>query len=444
MTVQTTTYVLNPDNSIIAFDSTTNINVAGGDGIWGGNEATSWVVNTKGSVTGTTGVELDFISAFTNQGVITGTGAQAAGVSMTGGGLFTNAVGSAIHGAGAMSWGVTMGVTGGGYGSVDNTFSNNGLIDGAHGGVELAGSTKVGNGGTIHGGSVGLLMNGGGVLTNSGAIIGSASTGAYFGGTTTVFDSGTITGGTNAVQFAGTGANALTLQPGAVVNGNLVGSTAAGATTALTLKGSGEINGSIQHFTSVADQSGTWVLDGVSSLGPFTVQSGAVLQVGDSSHSAASLTLTSLQNSGTVQVGAGTLDVQNLTGGGGAFILGGTLEIGASSHGTVTFGGATGLLQLDQSQTYGGTVAGFASAGSAIDLRDIGFVNANEATYKSGTLTVSDGSHTAKIALAGSFSGSAFVAQSDGHGGTLVFDPAASTNAALTDLLHSSLGVSLI
>jgi hypothetical protein len=40
-----------------------------------------------------------------------------------------------------------------------------------------------------------------------------------------------------------------------------------------------------------------------------------------------------------------------------------------------------------------------------------------------GTLTVSDGAHSANIALLGNYMASVFVASSDGHGGTAVTDP---------------------
>jgi hypothetical protein len=42
-----------------------------------------------------------------------------------------------------------------------------------------------------------------------------------------------------------------------------------------------------------------------------------------------------------------------------------------------------------------------------------------------GTLSVSDGTHSANIALLGNYMSSVFVAQSDGHGGTSVIDPPA-------------------
>jgi hypothetical protein len=47
------------------------------------------------------------------------------------------------------------------------------------------------------------------------------------------------------------------------------------------------------------------------------------------------------------------------------------------------------------------------------------------ATSAGGTLHVTDGTHTANIALLGNYMASVFVAGSDGHGGTAVTDPPA-------------------
>jgi hypothetical protein len=44
-------------------------------------------------------------------------------------------------------------------------------------------------------------------------------------------------------------------------------------------------------------------------------------------------------------------------------------------------------------------------------------------TSTGGVLTVSDGSHTANIALLGNYIASTFTVSSDGHGGTYVVDP---------------------
>ena len=82
----------------------------------------------------------------------------------------------------------------------------------------------------------------------------------------------------------------------------------------------------------------------------------------------------------------------------------------------------------DDSQNFDGQISGFGIPG-AIDFADIafgaqttlGFTEAPGNT--SGTLTVSDGTHTAAILLLGQYLAANFNMASDGHGGTLVTDP---------------------
>jgi hypothetical protein len=68
----------------------------------------------------------------------------------------------------------------------------------------------------------------------------------------------------------------------------------------------------------------------------------------------------------------------------------------------------------------------------AIDFADIGFGASSTLGYAAnaersgGTLSVGDGTHTANIALLGSYMASSFVAASDGHGGTLISETAQS------------------
>jgi hypothetical protein len=44
--------------------------------------------------------------------------------------------------------------------------------------------------------------------------------------------------------------------------------------------------------------------------------------------------------------------------------------------------------------------------------------------HLSGTLTVTDGTHTASLTLLGQYSAQNFTLASDGHGGTMITDPA--------------------
>src|SRR5262249_60243407 len=103
--------------------------------------------------------------------------------------------------------------------------------------------------------------------------------------------------------------------------------------------------------------------------------------------------------------------------------------------GPATFMGSSGILQLDQSARFAGTVAGMTGQ-DTLDLRDISFATIQSPAYSGtstgGTLTVSDGKHTAQIALQGNYLASTFVASSDGHGGTNVVDPSATHPPSIT------------
>ena len=79
-----------------------------------------------------------------------------------------------------------------------------------------------------------------------------------------------------------------------------------------------------------------------------------------------------------------------------------------------------------------GTIGGQLAIGDVIDLADItagaGATIGYSGNNSPGTLTVSDGTKTASIALLGNYSLANFTASSDGHGGTDVVDPPLSTD----------------
>ncbi|HXV01056.1 MAG TPA: hypothetical protein VG166_11205, partial [Caulobacteraceae bacterium] len=87
----------------------------------------------------------------------------------------------------------------------------------------------------------------------------------------------------------------------------------------------------------------------------------------------------------------------------------------------VSFLGTGGELELFDGADFAGKVAGFAATDS-LDLRSIPFGTGTKVSYSgtktSGTLTVSNGSHVANIALLGQFTAGEFAAANDGHGGT--------------------------
>jgi large repetitive protein len=115
---------------------------------------------------------------------------------------------------------------------------------------------------------------------------------------------------------------------------------------------------------------------------------------------------------------------------------GATLEINSPYAGPVTFAGSTGTLQLENPSSFTGTVAGLTGQ-DALDLLYINPTTVQTPTYSGnssgGTLTVTDGTHTANIALLGNYLASTFVASSDGHGGTAIVDPVlTSSNQQIT------------
>jgi autotransporter passenger strand-loop-strand repeat protein len=118
----------------------------------------------------------------------------------------------------------------------------------------------------------------------------------------------------------------------------------------------------------------------------------------------------------------------------GITISGGYADVlsGGIVSGTVTFVSG-GELVLHDSVAFGGLVAGFAVPDS-LDLVDIPYVSGTttlswtqltSGANASGTLTVSEGGHTANITLLGQYMAANFAIQSDGQGGTLVTDPPA-------------------
>ena len=116
-----------------------------------------------------------------------------------------------------------------------------------------------------------------------------------------------------------------------------------------------------------------------------------------------------------------------------------TLELAAASSATIDFApGATGTLKLDQSAAFTGSVAGFA-AGDAIDLADIAFGATTTLGYAAnaggsgGVLQVSDGTHTANLALLGQYTAAGFATAPDPGSGTLV-----TYTAALTEQTNQS------
>jgi hypothetical protein len=87
---------------------------------------------------------------------------------------------------------------------------------------------------------------------------------------------------------------------------------------------------------------------------------------------------------------------------------------------------ATVPAKLYDSSGFAGTVAGMSGQGS-IDFANIDPTRVQPPSFSGnasgGVLTVTDGSHSANVALIGNYLAATFVASSDSNGGTSVADP---------------------
>ena len=105
---------------------------------------------------------------------------------------------------------------------------------------------------------------------------------------------------------------------------------------------------------------------------------------------------------------------------------GGTAEIPGVSAQLVTFTGTIGTLKLDDALAFTGQISGLTGS-DALDLADMRYGANTTASFagntSGGTLTVTNGTETANIALLGNYLKSGWTLSSDGHGGTMVVDP---------------------
>ncbi len=152
-----------------------------------------------------------------------------------------------------------------------------------------------------------------------------------------------------------------------------------------------------------------------------------------------------LTNNGTItSEDFGKVTIGGAVTGSGLFKIGvfGTLELGGADAEAVEFShDPFETLTLDQSTHFTGKVSGLAEF-DTLDLKDIAFGAHTTVGYTpnsgntGGTLSVSDGTHLAKIALIGNYMASTFTASSDGHGGTNIVDPPASAQNSLLSIPH--------
>jgi hypothetical protein len=172
--------------------------------------------------------------------------------------------------------------------------------------------------------------------------------------------------------------------------------------------------GKSQYMIASVDTNGNWTTN----LTPIVSGTSSTLQSFESIFHA------DLNGDGVIVLsGSGTkISSGSLVVGSGA-----TVEIPSAYSGTVSFAGATGTLIIDDSTKFAGSFSGRLARGDVIDLTDITGGASVSLSYSGdtshGTLTVSDGTHSAKLAVTGNYSLGNFVASSDGNGGTSIVDP---------------------
>jgi len=289
-----------------------------------------------------------------------------------------------------------------------------------------------------------------GTVTGSGSVVWSGGSDS-FSNLTLSATSQTVTGA--AITFSGainlttnmtlTSSNLVVAAGGATIGGAgefILSSNATnsfyGAGSSATLTVNGKVYGAGQlgvgQMTLIIGAGG--FVDGYTTT-PLTINTGAnaITNAGTIFAIGAGGTVvdSAVTNTGKLYADGGTLTLNGaVTGTGVGDITSGTLFAASSFTENVIFtASTTGTLELADSQTYTGDITGFSLTGATtLDLGDIDFINGTtKATYSgtatSGTLTVTDGTHTAHITLEGNYTSSTFTVSSDGHGGTKVVDP---------------------
>ena len=337
------------------------------------------------------------------------------------------------------------------------TLNNSGSISGSHGvGLEAGGSVTNAASASIAGqvagvfaqggaatlsnaGSIvatagaGLDIEGGGSITNlAGATISGSSFGIFLtGGSGTVTNAGTISGGSYAIDFAGSATNRLVVDPGAVFVGRVIGGS--GTNTLELASGTGSISGvgtgSFNNFQVLAvDAGATWTLNGANILNG-TISIAGSLNVS---------TAIDPSSTGLFQLGSGAaLEVAAATGTATQInFLDSTSELIIDN--TASFGTNVGTA------SYAGTQLQHFISGDKIDLKNFSSagvtLNYNAST---GVLQVSNGaSQVASLDFqTSSLGGTTFQATSDGATGTFITTAPPPSGPSVSSIVTSGTGI---
>ncbi|QPF95259.1 autotransporter domain-containing protein [Bradyrhizobium commune] len=374
----------NANSDGIVFNSGT-INNGAGASITGtkyGLDFDTAHVTNSGTITGSTlgGMTVGTSATITNTsgGTITGSaygiGASSATIGVTNDGTISGTTNFGIiagtatvtNNAGASITGPIFGIE-----AVNTaTVTNSGTIAASApgGGVGVgANSVSVTNNasGTITGGLYAINSNAGGSVVNTGTISGTSAAINLLGGNSSVFNAGTITvtGGLFAIVFSGSG-NTLTLAPGSVITGSVIG----GGNDTFQLGGTGAANfdasllgpaqyGGFSTFNKVGDS--TWTLTGSSVFaGAMNINAGTLLVNGDITGAS-----TTTVNAGGTLGGTGT--VNNVVVNGGVLAPGNGIGTLTVWHGLSFTAASTYMVQVSPSSADRTNVSGSATLGGA-------------------------------------------------------------------------------
>lgn len=341
------------------------------------------------------------------------------------------------------------------FGVAIGTTIANGGIQHVHNNVF---STIVNDGGEqnvyVDGSATGTTVNAGGLQIDWGFTI----TTTINGGHQFVFGSATLTtinSGVQTVQSGGTasettihGGEQDVYSGGTAINTTMDGgSQAVYGTVTQTIIGNGAIQylhgtaslttvnaGSQQNVYADGFAAGTTINAGGYQL-DWGAASGTIVNGGEQYVFGSAIGTTVLAGVQHVQSG-GSADDTTIGAGALAYVhAGGTID-------DVVFAGGNASLVLDQASSFTGTISGWQDHDSVV-LGDILFSDgitslayAANGDNSGGTLTVSDGTHTATLNLLGQYSAADFALSSDGHGGTLISDPGVVQQSQLAATLH--------
>ncbi|OKO79873.1 protein with a C-terminal OMP (outer membrane protein) domain containing protein [Bradyrhizobium sp. NAS80.1] len=298
----------------------------------------------------------------TNGGTITAGDSGSAGISVQGDR-------ATISQSGTIN--VGLGGAGIAYGGSSGTITNSGRITGADfaGGMVVFGDSNiVTNNGTITVGAAGIGMDvtaftATNQVVNTGTItVGANGVGISVSGGASVFNSGTINAATGfaAIEFCSCGPNTLTLGPGSVINGFVLGAGAdtfqlggtGKGTFDLSLIGSGLQYDGFTTFNKVDNS--TWTVTGTGNQ-DWNVLGGTLMLAGTINGTvtvAAGGTFGGVGTVGTTTVNGGTLAPGNPT---GTLTVSGDLSFtSASSYMVQVTGASSGLTVITGTATLGG------------------------------------------------------------------------------------------